>query len=177
MQWKTCLWCPACQAQNLYWQHSRQQWKVSQHILLDFGDSLESVQVEQLAISSISDVNSLIIVPEGICQHDREHAEEGGSQHTFLFDPIRNRKGIRAVAVSRTLADIPSRNCLTTVMNLLGIQISPWEYYNEAMYCIMILLWGHWVNTDDSSASAWHWSQPPWSLSPLCIHCYLNNYT
>ena len=85
--------------------------------------SLQAPEVEPARRQSCTDDRySLLAVMEGISHHGWEYyTEERRSENTALFYAVRYWKVFWLVSVmSRTLTIMPSWNCLTVVMNLLG---------------------------------------------------------
>ncbi len=68
--------------------------------LCDFSLGTETNNVEQLAASSSVDINSLVVVLEGVLEeHGEEDAEERRREDTTLFDSATDEEGLRCCAV------------------------------------------------------------------------------
>ena len=84
--------------------------------------ALKRLRLNQPVVSPVYDRYSVLAVMEGISRHGREYyTEERRSENTVLFYAVRYWKVFWLVSVmSRTLTIMPSWNCRTAVMNLLG---------------------------------------------------------
>ena len=87
-----------------------------------FVAAFKRLRLNQPVISPVYDRYSLLAVMEGISHYGWEYyTEERRSENTALFYAVRYWKVFWLVSVmSRTLTIMPSWNCLTVVMNLLG---------------------------------------------------------
>ena len=87
-----------------------------------FVAAFKRLRLNQPVVSPVYDRYSLLAVMEGISHHGWEYyTEERRSENTALFYAVRYWNVFWLVSVmSRTLTIMPSWNCLTVVMNLLG---------------------------------------------------------
>ena len=87
-----------------------------------FVAAFKRLRLNQPVVSPVYDRYSVLAVMEGISHHGWEYyTEERRSENTALFYAVRYWKVFWLVSVmSRTLTIMPSWNCLTVVMNLLG---------------------------------------------------------
>ena len=87
-----------------------------------FVAAFRRLRLNQPVVNPVSDLYSVLAVMKGVSRHGREYyTEERRSENTVLFYVVRYWKVFWLVSVmSRTLTIMPSWNCRTVVMNLLG---------------------------------------------------------
>ena len=126
--------------------------------------AFKRLRLNQPVVSPVYDQYSVLAVMEDISRHWREYyTEERRSENTVLFYALRYWEVFWLVSVmSRTLTIMPSWNCRTVVMNLLGQQNFSFVFHKPSLLTVSKALVKSAKVTRRSLFCSWHFSLQSW---------------